>query len=94
VYKPFIAFAQGFMELLGMDVPKPDNSSYYENVTLRRAFMENPETVSEDRYLEVLSALVHQSWHPMEFKKLKAMLYRTATVYNEVTMEIGKKQRA
>ena len=82
------------MDLLNIDVPSPERNKYYENIKLSSGFIEMPETVSDDKYLEVLSILVHQQRYPIDYKKLKAMIYRKATVYNEVNMEIGKRQRA
>lgn len=93
VYKPFLAFAQGFMEVLNIDVPKPDRTDYYAPIKLRNEFMDKPETVGEDRYLEVLSALSDQYLRGMTYKQIKSMLYRTGTVHDTVEMEIGMKQR-
>jgi hypothetical protein len=93
VYKPFLAFAQGFMEVLNIDVPKPDRTDYYAPIKLRNEFMDKPETIGEDRYLEVLSALCSQYWRGQTFKQIKSMLYRVSTVHDTVEMPIGNKQR-
>ena len=93
VYKPFLAFAQGFMEVLNIDVPKPDRTDYYASGRLRNQILSTPETISEDRYLEVLSALCDHYWKERTFKHIKTMLYRTGTVHDTVEMEVGKKQR-
>ena len=93
VYRPFLAFAQGFMEVLNIDVPKPEHGNFYANIKLRNEFLSTPETISEDRYLEVLSALSAQYWRGRTFKQIKSMLYREGTVYDTVEMPIGNKQR-
>ena len=93
VYKPFLAFAQGFMEVLNIDVPKPDRTDYYATHRLRSAFLEKPETIGEDKYLEVLSAISAQYWRGMTYKQIKSMIYRVSTVHDTVDMPIGKKQR-
>lgn len=93
VYRPFLAFAQGFMEVLNIDVPKPEHGNFYANVKLRNEFLTTPEKIGEDRYLEVLSALCNQYFRGQTFKQIKSMLYREGTVYDTVEMEIGNKQR-
>lgn len=93
VYRPFLAFAQGFMEVLNIDVPKPERGDYYAPYKLRNEFLDKPETIGEDRYLEVLSALSAQYWRGMTYKQIKSMLYRVATVHDTVEMPIGNKQR-
>jgi|APCry1669188910_1035180.scaffolds.fasta_scaffold05789_5 hypothetical protein len=94
MYKPFLSFAQGFMEVLNIDVPKPDRTDYYATSRLRNEFLDKPETIGEDRYLELLSALCASYWRGQTYKQIKSMLYRTGTVHDIVEMEIGKKQRA
>jgi len=93
MYKPFLSFAQGFMEVLNIDVPKPDRIDYYAPIILVNEFLSTPETIGEDRYLEVLSALCNQYWRGQTYKQIKSRLYRNATVHDIVEMEIGKKQR-
>ena len=93
VYRPFLAFAQGFMEVLNIDVPKPEHGNFYANVKLRNEFLTTPEKIGEDRYLEVLSALCNQYFRGMTYKQIKSMIYRVSTVHDIVDMEIGKKQR-
>ena len=91
VYKPFLDFAYGFMELLKMDVPKADD--YWDARRKMSAYFQNPEATPESEYLDILSAYVHTKWRGLSYKQLKGMLYRQATVYDKVKLPIGSFQK-
>ena len=90
-YMPFINFAKSFMVTLGMEVPRPDKDSpmWYNNT-----FTQNPEQYTEDRYLDVLGEFAYMRWYTSTpsktFKQIKAMLYRSGTVYYSVELPIGE----
>jgi hypothetical protein len=91
-FQPFLTFARGFMEVLGMDVPRDTDLVWGEGNRLRHEFFTSPETFVEDDYLKLLSAFVHQRYHPMTFAQVKAEFNKEGTVYERVDLYIGARQ--
>jgi hypothetical protein len=92
---PFLQFARGFMEVLNMDVPYDDNR--VQKFHAMRDFKNDPSSVSEDQYLDLLSAFVYEdSWNGnwgKSFKQVKSKIQRVFTVYREVEIPIGSLQK-
>lgn len=96
VVRPFLQFAQGFMEVLNLEVPF-DDTRRNEIYRLRHTFLDDPETVNEDQYLDVLSSFAYAlSWNGSEsepFNKIKSKIYRVFTVYRNVDLPLGAMQK-
>jgi hypothetical protein len=95
LYKPFLQFAQGFMEVLNMKVPHVPET-YWENKQLADRFLNDPTTVTEEQYLDVLSGIVWVSrWRDdcMTFKQMKSKVYRDSAIYKTVELPIGTLQK-
>jgi len=94
-FKPFLAFAQTFMETLNMEVPK-DNDKFYDIRRLMYQFLSEPQVVPEEEYLNVLSGLTYPNlWsnHRHTFAQVKSKIYRENTVYDTVDLPIGSLQK-
>ena len=92
-YKPFLTFARGFMEVLNIEVPKSDES-WWVSARNRDEFISKPETVTEERYLDVLSAFVHGGgYSPNSYKQIYNKLFKESTVYDRVICPIGDCQK-
>ena len=92
----FIQFAQGIMQVLSMDVPF-DPEKRHDNIRLRYQFLDDPTKVSEEKYLDLLSAFAYaSSWngsHSHSFAQIKTKIYRNFTEYREVELPIGSLQK-
>lgn len=91
-YQPFLTFARGFMEVLGMEVPKDNSLAWGEGARIRHEFYTNPEAFPEDNYLSLLSAIVYQRYWPYTYAQVKAQIYKEGTVYDEIPLPMGTRQ--
>lgn len=93
-FKPFLAFAQTFMETLNMEVPM-DNERFYDARRLAYQFLSTPQAVSEEEYLSVLSGLAYNNtWkNALVFQQIKSKIYRDNTVYGTIELPIGSLQK-
>ena len=91
-YMPFIKFARGVMEVLNIDVPRPERES--NAWTMENKFFQDPSQFSEDQYLDLLGSMVHFRWynHTNNFKQIKARIYRAGTMYRTVELPVGEAQ--
>lgn len=94
LYKPFLQFAQGFMEVLNMEVPymSPYDG---ENRALAGTFLRYPTTITEDQYIELLSRMVSvNSWRKqrLTFSQMKSRLYRDTAIKITIDLPIGSLQ--
>jgi len=84
-FKPFLKWADTFMNTLGIEVPRVSQSAKYS----RHEFFNEPQNFSEDQFIDILSDLVYQNWRPVEFKFIKNQIHRHGTVYDIVNLPIG-----
>jgi hypothetical protein len=82
-FKPFLKWADTFMNTLGLELPRPQNRM------IDRHFINEPDRFSEDDYIDILSAFIYQKWHPVDFKFIKNQIHRQATEYTTVNLPIG-----
>jgi hypothetical protein len=96
VVMPFLQFAQGIMQVFNMDVPF-EAEKRHDNHRLRYQFLDDPTKVSEEKYLDLLSAFAYaSSWsgtHSDSFAQIKSKIYRNFTEYREVELPIGSLQK-
>jgi len=91
-FTAFLTFARGFMDVLGMDVPKP-STSWWEFDRTRRDFMEVPDNYTEDKYLDVLAAFAHQGYQGKTYTQIHRQIMNEATIYDRVELPIGSCQK-
>jgi hypothetical protein len=72
------------MVTLGLEVPKDGvNLSMHD-------FIKEPESFGEDRYLDVLSSLVHQRWYAAKsYDDVKKQLFKEGTHYDIINLPAG-----
>jgi hypothetical protein len=83
-YKPFLDWAKSYMVTLGLEVPRDGaNLSMHE-------FIHEPENFDEDKYLDVLSSLVHQRWYSAKsYDDVKKQLFKEGTHYDIINLPAG-----
>jgi hypothetical protein len=85
-YKPFLDWAKSYMVTLGIEVPRETSMTY----ALEKQFIANPESITEDRYLDVLSSLVYQKWYaPKLYEAVKNQLFKEGTHYDIINLPAG-----
>jgi len=92
-FQPFLNFARGVMGVLNLDVPKIDSMTWWEIRTLREEFISDPSSVTEDRYLDILAALIAQTYRGQTYTQIKRQLHAAGTVYDRVELPIGSCQK-
>ena len=91
-FKTFLEFARGFMDVLSMEVPKPE-TKWWEWDMMRRDFMEKPDNFSEEKYLDVLAAFAHQGYHGKTYAQINRQIMNEMTVYDRVELPLGSLQK-
>jgi len=91
-FKAFLTFARGFMDVLNMEVPKPENG-WWEWDRARRDFMARPDNFSEEKYLDVLATFAHQGYHGKTYTQIHKQIMNEVTVYDRVELPIGSLQK-
>ena len=91
-FTAFLTFARGFMDVLSMDVPKPE-TSWWEWDRTRREFMYQPEWFGEDKYLDVLATFVHQGYGGKTYAQIHKQIMNEMTVYDRVELPMGSCQK-
>ena len=91
-FTAFLTFARGFMDVLSIEVPKPE-TNWWQLDMMRRDFMQAPDNYSEDKYLEVLAAFAHQGYRGKTYTQIHRQIFNDVTVYDRVELPIGACQK-
>lgn len=93
-FMPFLQFAQGIMEVLNINLDEmKSNTLWYERSKLINDYYDSPETFDEEKYLDLLNAMVHERYHAKSFAQIKAALYRAGTEYDRIPLPVGASQQ-
>lgn len=94
-YRPFLDFIKTYMVTLNMPVAQ-DKENFWDNKRLVGNFFTDFESVPEDRWLDVLNAMVYQSaWSSYQrtHKQVVADITRQTAVYTTINLPIGSLQK-
>lgn len=92
-HQPFLEFARGFMDVLNLDVPRNTDLTWWTQRAFIDEYYKDPSVFAEDKFLDLLSAIVHRGYRPIDFSQLKKMLHIDGTVYERVALPMGSCQK-